>query len=239
MTVSETVHFVADAHLVSGQPESWQAFFAYLNGPARTAKRLYLLGDIFDAWIGDDDDRELANCAREEFSSLVSVGVATSFIFGNHDFMVGKQFSTATGVALLGEHHQLALDGRRVLLMHGDTLITSEQAYQRARTKMLRPWRLAVLRLLPQSTRNKIAARLNQNKAVDFATLAAKVDNDLVLQLLNQHNCSIMIHGHTHMPAKHELANGKERWVLPAWTATSGGYLQYRTGTWELCDFKL
>lgn len=240
MTVVRPVHFVADVHLICGEPNTWAAFFAYLRGPARTASAVYLLGDIFDAWIGDDDERELAQLAIQELTSLVQAGVATSLLFGNHDFMIGKRFSRMTGVQLLGERAVIEVGGKRTLLLHGDTLITGDVSYQRARQKMIAPWHLFYARLLPRKVRRAKASHLlGGDSEHGFSVKDMEVDEEMVVQELAASAAQVLIHGHTHAPAKHQLSNDCERWVLPLWTGTQGGWLEVSAQEWNLRDYQL
>ena len=221
-------HLVSDVHLVDGDPATWKAFFDYLDGPARESEALYLLGDIFHAWIGDDDGRELARVARERLGSLVRSGCQVSFIFGNHDFMVGKRFAAETGVRLLGESATIEVGGRRLLLMHGDTLCTGDVAFLRARARILRPHYLFFARLLPRRVRiSKARQMLEGNDPNGFFAKDVAIDEKLASSLLDQSGAQAMVHGHTHDPGELVLPCGRSRWSLPAWQAGNrlGGWL--------------
>ena len=222
------VHFVADVHLVDGQPATWVDFFEYLAGPARECDHVYLLGDVFHAWIGDDDDRQLACEAKAKLRQLTDSGVRASFIFGNHDFMVGKRFARETGVSLLGEMATIEVAGHRLVLLHGDTLLTSDQRYQSARRKFLRPHFLFYARLLPRWLRRRRGERmLSDQRMFGEQVKAEPVDEDLVNLLLKRHDAQALIHGHTHHCGNFPAAADKVRWSLPAWTGgESGGWLQ-------------
>lgn len=196
---------------------------------------MYLLGDIFNAWIGDDDERELARLAQQWLAQLVQAGVAVSFIFGNHDFLVGRRFAKATGVRLLGEQAVVQVAGKRLLLLHGDTLITADKAYQEARRRMLWPPRLLLaLLLFPRRLRrHKAQQMLAGVEHSDFLARRTGVDEGLVDRLLEQHSADIMVHGHTHLPGQHAAAGARERWVLPAW-GDGGGWLVADDAGWRL-----
>ena len=224
-------HFVADVHLTNDAPDTWRDFFAYLAGPARKAQTIYLLGDIFHAWIGDDDKRELALQARAKLAEVAAAGIELKFVFGNHDFMIGEKMASETGMQLLDEQLIATHEGRRILLLHGDTLITSDVEYQKSRRKVLSKAYLFMARRLPMKMRLRQAQRMLDG--VDYTRFYAGgslVDEELVDKLLDEHNADLMVHGHTHVPGVHEQRQGKQRWVLPHWTGGGG------TGGWLELD---
>lgn len=234
-------HFVADVHLTDAAPATWEKFFAYLAGPARKAGTLYLLGDLFHAYVGDDDRRELATRIRDELASVAAAGVALKFIFGNHDFMVGGKFAADVGMEILGEKAVIAPFGTRLLLLHGDSLITSDVKYQQARRKVYTKSYLFMARKLPMKERLRRAARMLAGKDhSNFHAGSYPVDEGFADELLAEHEAEVMIHGHTHLPGLHPQAAGGQRWVLPAWPGGGGpgGWLELdeagfrRAGDW-------
>lgn len=222
------IHFVSDVHLKDGEPVTWEAFFSYLEGPAQESEGLYLLGDIFHAWIGDDDDRPLAKAAKEKLSALVRSGCPVRFIFGNHDFMVGRRFGAQTGVEMLGESTVLETGGRRFLLLHGDTLCTGDVAFLKARAKVTSPRYLFFARMLPKKVRIERARQLLEGSDPSgFYAKDVTIDEQLACKLLEQNRAQVMVHGHDHLPGEYGLPCGKGRWSLPSWNPErkEGGWL--------------
>ena len=234
------IHLVSDVHLKDGEPDTWEAFFDYLENTAASSDGLYLLGDIFDAWIGDDDDRKLAVEARKKLAKLVGSGCPVYFVFGNHDFLVGKRFAKETGVRLLGESATIEACRKKILLMHGDTLCTGDVDYLRARKKILRSHYLFYARLLSRKTRMQRAAQMLEGRdPIGFLAKDLKVDDDLSSRLLNESGAKVLVHGHTHVPGSFELPCGRTRWSLPNWkpgeragwlVCEEGGFV--RGGSW-------
>ncbi|MDM3871111.1 UDP-2,3-diacylglucosamine diphosphatase [Porticoccus sp. W117] len=214
-----TTLFISDLHLAPERPEITQAFYDFLNGEAREAKELYILGDLFEAWVGDDDPSEFLADIKRQLRSLSDSGTHIYFLHGNRDFMVGKRFAKATGCTLLPEHHVIDLYGERVLLLHGDTLCTDDLAYQKFRRKVRNPLGTWLLGRLPLKKRLQIAAdwrnksmNANSNKSSNIMD----VNGDEVERFFNQFGVKTMIHGHTHRPARHHH-DGGERIVLGDW----------------------
>ena len=218
------VHFIADVHLQDGVPSSWRDFFAYLDGRARSCKAVYLLGDIFDAWIGDDDDRELAREVVRRLRAVTASGVEVGYVLGNHDFLLSRLFARQTGVRLLGYQAVVEAAGRQVLVIHGDVLCTHDQAYQRQRSKYTQPWLLELIRLLPRWVRRRRAAQmLDSDQAKLMKHSHAKADEQLVQDMLAQSGADEMICGHLHVQAgRRQLANGGNYYLLPHWPAVDG-----------------
>lgn len=215
--------FIADLHLSPTEPAITAGFLHFLAGPARAADALYILGDLFEAWIGDDDPEPLHRTVARALRDLAAAGVPCYFIHGNRDFLLGSRYARASGMMLLPEEVVLDLYGRRVLIMHGDTLCSDDVGYQRYRARVHQPWLQKAFLALPLWLRKRIAARMragsktaNRSKSeaimdVNAATVAATFARQQVQWL---------IHGHTHRPAVHELqANGAPafRVVLGAW----------------------
>ena len=188
-----------------------------------------MLGDIFHAWIGDDDDRELARQARSRLASLVRSGTRALFVFGNHDFMVHRRFAEETGVELLGESAVAEVGGTRMLLMHGDTLCTSDTVYQQARKKILRPHYLAYARMTPRWYRVKRAKRMLAGEdGSGFLAKGMEVDVGLAARLMAEAGAKVLVHGHVHAGDRFDVPGAGERWVLPSWPGGGGpgGWLE-------------
>jgi len=212
--------FIADIHLCAEEPAITAGFLHFLRREAPHADALYILGDLFEAWIGDDDPNPLH---AEVADALRQLPVPCYFIHGNRDFLVGKRFAHAADMILLPEEALLDLYGKRVLIMHGDTLCTDDEGYQRFRAKVHQPWLQKLFLALPLFVRQRIAAKMRNgskqaNSSKDLAIM--DVNPQAVVAAMHRHHAPILIHGHTHRPAIHPLVvEGKpaERVVLGAW----------------------
>ncbi len=215
--------FIADLHLSTDEPAITAGFLRFLAGDARNADALYILGDLFEVWIGDDEPNPLHQDIASALRALTDAGVPCYFIHGNRDFLLGRRFARACGMQLLAEECVLDIDGRRVLIMHGDTLCTDDAGYQAFRARVHNPWIQRAFLMLPLFIRRRIASRMrahskaaNSSKSMDIMDVNATA----VLQAFTRHRVQWLIHGHTHRPAIHELnANGApaRRCVLGAW----------------------
>ncbi|MDX6018836.1 UDP-2,3-diacylglucosamine diphosphatase [Scandinavium sp. V105_16] len=234
--------FIADLHLHPEEPAITAGFLRFLRGEARRADALYILGDLFEAWIGDDDPQPLHQQIAREINALVASGVPCYFIHGNRDFLLGKRFARESGMTLLPEEQRLELYGRPVLILHGDTLCTDDAGYQAFRAKVHQPWLQSLFLALPLFIRRRIAAKMrdgsksaNSHKSIEIMD----VNPLAVVAAMEQHHVQWLIHGHTHRPAVHELtANGQPafRVVLGAWHA-EGSMVKVTTDNVELIAF--
>ena len=215
--------FIADLHLQTEEPAITAGFLRFLAGEARSADALYILGDLFEAWIGDDDPNPLHREIATAIKSLVDSGVPCYFIHGNRDFLVGKRFARESGMQLLAEEKVLHLYGRDVLIMHGDTLCTDDPGYLAFRAKVHTPWIQKLFLALPLCIRRRIAQKMrNDSKAANSSKSMAIMDVNpqAVMAVMEKHHVQWLIHGHTHRPDIHTLnANGEtaHRVVLGAW----------------------
>lgn len=215
--------FIADLHLQTEEPAITAGFLRFLRGQAREADALYILGDLFEAWIGDDDPNPLHQEIAAALSALTDSGVPCFFVHGNRDFLIGQRFARACGMTLLTEENVLDLYGRRVLIMHGDTLCTDDAGYLAFRARVHTPWIQRLFLALPLFIRRRIAAKMranstaaNSSKSMDIMD----VNPQAVTAVLEKHGVQWLIHGHTHRPAIHPIeANGMPafRVVLGAW----------------------
>lgn len=223
--------FISDLHLTTDRPQINQQFFAFLAQVAPAAGALYILGDLFEYWVGDDDTEDALNTGvADALAQLSRGGVAVYFMHGNRDFLVGRDFAARSGARLIDDPAVADLHGTRTLLMHGDTLCTDDIEYQKARAHYRNPQVQAKLLQLP------LAARHQQARALRAQSEASKADKAMeimdvspaaVEQVLRQHGYPRLIHGHTHRPARHvHTVDGHacERWVLNDWYQR-GGYL--------------
>ena len=234
--------FIADLHLCSEEPAITAGFLRFLAGTAREAQALYILGDLFEAWIGDDDPQPLHREIALAIKDLVDSGVPCYFIHGNRDFLIGKRFANLSGMTLLPEEKILDLYGRRILILHGDTLCTDDAGYQAFRRKVHQPWLQRLFLSLPLFIRKRVAARMRAgSKAANSSKTMAIMDvnQQAVIAALTRNRVQWMIHGHTHRPAIHPLeANGQQafRCVLGAWH-TQGSMIKVTPQDVELIPF--
>ncbi|MFH5066897.1 UDP-2,3-diacylglucosamine diphosphatase [Enterobacter cloacae complex sp. 2024EL-00215] len=215
--------FIADLHLQTEEPAITAGFLRFLRGEAKSADALYILGDLFEAWIGDDDPNPLHHEMAAAIKALVDSGVPCYFIHGNRDFLLGKRYARESGMTLLPEEQALNLYGRNVLIMHGDTLCTDDTGYQAFRAKVHTPWIQKVFLALPLFIRNRIAARMRAgSKAANSSKSMTIMDVNpqAVVSVMEKHHVQWLIHGHTHRPDVHTLTANDEpahRVVLGAW----------------------
>jgi UDP-2,3-diacylglucosamine hydrolase len=224
--------FVSDLHLSEERPEANERFIAFVEETASAAGALYVLGDLFEYWIGDDDLEEPFNAVMGGFfARLVRSGVPVFLMHGNRDFLVGERFCRATGVRLLEDPALVELGGLRTLLMHGDTLCTDDLDYQGwRRTARSAEWQREFLAKPLASRRDAVGALREKSREVIRAKPAEIMDvnEEAVREALHRHRADRLIHGHTHRPGRHEVSvEGRrcERWVLPDWYG-AGGYLE-------------
>jgi UDP-2,3-diacylglucosamine hydrolase len=235
--VTQRALFISDLHLAGERPAANEQFFRFLREEASRADALYVLGDLFEYWAGDDEltDRRgdpLAAEVAQGFKSLTGRGVQVWIMHGNRDFLVGKGFLDAAGAQFLEDPSVVKIAGRRVALLHGDTLCTDDRDYQAwRRTARSAEWQRDFLSKDLFERKKTIQGLRAKSKEVIAAKPAEIMDvnqaavRDVFRNLKLRH----MIHGHTHRPARHEHeVDGTpcERWVLPDWYGR-GGYLAF------------
>lgn len=232
--------FASDLHLAPDRPEGVARFHRFIEGDAAAAGALYLLGDIFEAWVGDDDLASPFNAdIVAALRRLSDHGVRVCFLPGNRDFLVGSAFARAAGLTLLDDPTRIDLFGVPTLLTHGDALCTDDIAYQAFRRQCRDPaWQRAAL-ARPLAERHALARAMraqSERIKADNTPEIMDVNADAVARALRDHDVRRMIHGHTHRPARHTpVVDGqtRERWVLPSWYE-GGGYLRCDEGGCEL-----
>ena len=214
-----SILFISDLHLAPERPDITRAFLDFLQQQASKASALYILGDLFEAWVGDDDNMPLSLDVQQALKALTETGVKLYIQHGNRDFLLGQRFMATTGATLLADEHIIEYFDHRALVMHGDTLCTDDVDYQRFRRKARHPLYKWVLGLLPLKRRQRLArdwraksAAANKNKSSEIMD----VNNDAVDAVMTKHTVNVLIHGHTHRPCRHPLASG-ERIVLGDW----------------------
>jgi UDP-2,3-diacylglucosamine hydrolase len=224
--------FLSDLHLAPDRPKATAAFHAFCAGPARSAGAVYILGDLFDSWIGDDElrDRFPAEIAAS-IRSVTQLGVPVHIAHGNRDFLLGERFAAATGATLLPERHLVDVDGTPTLLSHGDELCVGDIAYQQYRARIRSPEAQRRLLSLPLFVR-RLIARWLRRKSRNATSLKAEsimdVDDAAVAATFRDTGVARMIHGHTHRPATHSVdvdGRSRERIVLADWH-DEGQYLR-------------
>ena len=220
--------FISDLHLSQDRPELVEAFHGLIGGPARGASALYVAGDLFDAWLGDDQLREpLAAGVAAALGGLAASGTPVYLQRGNRDFLLGERFANAAGGTLLSDAVVHDVQDTPTLIMHGDTLCTDDVDYQRFRAYWQVPAHRRRLLALPYFVRRGIAAffRAKSKRATaSKPEVIMDVNADAVAEALRAHGVTRLIHGHTHRPARHELAvEGRacERYVLADWYKTA------------------
>lgn len=231
-----TALFISDLHLSEDRPDISRTFFRFLDAHARQAQRLYILGDFFDFWVGDDyfqksGSDSLANQVVTRLAELSSTGVQVFFMHGNRDFLLGQEFMKLCGMHSLNDPSIITLDHIPTLLMHGDSLCTQDKDYMQFRAlARSEAWKNAQL-AKPLEERMHFAQHLRQTsqhqnsyKAEDILD----VDENEVQRIMLSYGVSQLIHGHTHRPRVHHYANlGHTRYVLGDWDQQGGWYLQH------------
>lgn len=215
--------FIADLHLSNEEPAITAGFLHFLQHQAVHAEALYILGDLFEAWIGDDDPNPLHAQVAGALKALSASGTPCYFIHGNRDFLLGKRYARAAGMKLLPEVRVLELHGHRLVILHGDTLCTDDHNYQRFRRRVHHRWLQQLFLALPLRLRLAIARRMRaDSQRANTGKPAAVMDVNLsaVRQMITSCRAQWMIHGHTHRPAVHSVVTRtgeSQRVVLGAW----------------------
>lgn len=216
-----TTHFISDLHLDESRPRATAAFLRFVA--ALRSDALYVLGDLFEAWLGDDDDAPLGVAVAAAFAMLAARGTRLHFQHGNRDFLIGSGFAGRAGIELLPESHVATIEGVPTLLLHGDTLCTGDVAYQQFRRQTRAPaWQAGFL-AQPLAARRAFAAQARQRSAEHTANAPEAlmdVAPDAVRDALRAAGVARLVHGHTHRPAIHAFDDdGRvcERIVLGDW----------------------
>lgn len=216
--------FVSDLHLQESRPDLTDIFLRFTRTTARAADAVYILGDLFESWIGDDDDGVLGLDVRRALRELSDSGVPCRFMAGNRDFLVGAGFAEATGAELLpGDERVVDLYGTPTLLLHGDTLCVDDAAYQKIRVQLRDPQWQATFLAQPLAARRAFAEAARAQSRAHTSNMAGDIMDvtaEAVAAAFRTHGVARMIHGHTHRPALHELVvDGRrcERWVIADW----------------------
>ena len=232
--------FVSDLHIDESRPHVLAGLKRLIDAEADTVDDLYILGDLVEVWVGDDDDGPAANEVRETLAAATQ-RCAVHVMHGNRDFLFGERFAADTGATLMDDPATIAVDGERVLVAHGDAYCTGDTEYQRVRAMLRSPdWQAGVLatslpdrRALAAAMRARSVAA-NENKADNIMDVAPAA----VAAALAEADAALLVHGHTHRPGIHDLGNGRRRIVLGDWQRC-GWKLTLRQGDAALTCFPL
>lgn len=240
--------FVSDLHLCAEEPAAVAGFVAFVRERAAGAAALYLLGDLFEAWPGDDelaaaDADPAARAIAAALSALAETGTAVRLMQGNRDFLIRGAFAAACRGALIPDPVTVPLEGGDALALHGDTLCTEDADYQAWRALSRSDAWQQVFLARPLGERREILQRLRARSRESISRKPADIMDASAAAIeaaFHRHGVRRMIHGHTHRPARHaHVVDGNtcERWVLPAWHGSSGGWLESRDDQLELVRF--
>ncbi|MDV7210267.1 UDP-2,3-diacylglucosamine diphosphatase [Azotobacter beijerinckii] len=214
---------ISDLHLDEERPDISRAFLRFLKERASQAEALYILGDFFEVWIGDDAMSPFQHSIAKALRDVADRGTRIFLMHGNRDFLVGRSFCRQAGCSLLRDPSRIELNGAPVLLMHGDTLCTRDIAYMRFRRRLRNPLSTWLLRHLPLAKRQQLARKWRDASRLQVrqkATEIVDVTPEEIPRIMAEHGVLTLIHGHTHRPAVHALqVNGRDarRIVLGDW----------------------
>ncbi|BCN24443.1 UDP-2,3-diacylglucosamine diphosphatase [Vibrio alfacsensis] len=234
-----TTLFISDLHLTPTRSDITECFVTFMRTEAIKAEALYVLGDLFEFWVGDDDKTPFADQIRSEFKALTDTGVSVFFIQGNRDFLLGKRFCKETGVTLLDDVCKIELYGQNAVILHGDTLCIDDVKYQEFRKTVHKPWLQWLFNRIPWFIKKRIVSKVQsdirddkQMKSLDIMDVNQKE----VEYVLSTNNVNLMIHGHTHRPDIHNFVidgEQKTRIVLGDWY-TQGSVLTVNPSGFDL-----
>ena len=234
-----TTLFISDLHLEAERPDIARQFLEFLKTEAAEAETLYILGDLFEAWVGDDDPNTHYFTIKRALRKLTDSGVPIYFMHGNRDFMIGRDFANETGIEILKDPHRVNMYGQKALLSHGDVFCTDDVQYQRIRVMTRDPDWQASMRAKPLKERLRMAEearRQSLERTINLDMNIMDVNQDAVKQTIIKHGVDVLLHGHTHRPAVHTVDLGgrkAQRIVLGDW------YTQGSVVRWNLRGPKL
>ena len=232
--------FISDLHLSDKHPELTQAFFVFLNESKEACTHLYILGDLFEAWIGDDDDTPIYQEIKKALLEFTTNGPETFFIHGNRDFLIGNDFAKDTGITILPDPYSLDINGQKVVLSHGDFLCTDDIDYIAFRDQVrTKEWQAKFLQK-DLTERKEIAEAMrgaSQEATAEKSNTITDVNIDAVNSFIDEHKPDFFIHGHTHRPDIHNLESAK-RIVLGDW-GDSGWYCWLDEDSYQLEQFSI
>jgi UDP-2,3-diacylglucosamine hydrolase len=218
-----TTLFISDLHLEAERPDIAKQFLDFLKTDAMECEELYILGDLFEAWVGDDDPNTHYFTIKRALRKISDAGIPIYFMHGNRDFMIGNEFANETGVEILKDPHRVDMYGRKALLSHGDILCTDDVQYQKVRVMVRDPEWQRKMRAKPLKERLRIAAEARRHsleQTINMSLEIMDVNQNAVEQLIREHDVDILLHGHTHRPGVHTVDLGRrkaQRIVLGDW----------------------
>jgi len=214
---------ISDLHLDETRPYITDLFINFINNLPVGTEALYILGDFFEAWIGDDDTNEHNSKIINHLKKLNDKGLPVYFMHGNRDFLIGKSFLKSTGCTLLADEHCETIYGNKILLMHGDTLCTKDIKYLKFRKKSRKWWAQKLFLLKSLEKRRNLVKEYRKASKAHMSTLPdhiMDVTPEEVIRVMEKHGVNTLIHGHTHREAIHEIEvnnSPAKRYVLGAW----------------------
>lgn len=234
LNLANTTLFISDLHLCASRPAITEAFISFMQDTASKVKTLFVLGDLFEYWAGDDDtDDAFHQLIISAFKNASDAGVKIFFMHGNRDFLIAQGFCRQAGITLIEDPTMIDLQGKKTLLSHGDSLCVDDVAYQQFRNQVRdKKWQTEFLNQPLQLRKQQIEAiraRSEQEKTQKSMDIM-DVNADAITALLRKHQPDLLIHGHTHRPNLHTIElDGRliSRWVLGDW---------YEQGSYLACD---
>ncbi|REL35117.1 UDP-2,3-diacylglucosamine diphosphatase [Thalassotalea euphylliae] len=239
-TTSPVSYFIADLHLADNRPDITACFLSFLQNQAPKAEKLFILGDLFEYWLGDDDDSPFVETIANALKTL-STQTKIFFIQGNRDFLLGKAFAKRSGMTLLPDVEKISLYRQELIILHGDTLCTRDLAYQAFRKKSRSWWWQGIMKNLPLFLRKRIAENYRKKSAASTAMKSQDimdVTQQEVERVMADMQVDLMIHGHTHRPDVHHFTSenvARTRVVLGDWY-DQGSWLKFTPQGYELLN---
>jgi UDP-2,3-diacylglucosamine hydrolase len=238
-----TTLFISDLHLEADRPDIGDQFLTFLKTDAKDAEALYILGNLFEAWVGDDDPNAHYAIIKMAIRALVDSGIPVYFMHGNRDFMIGQRFANETGITILPDPYAITMYGEKALLSHGDVLCPDDPQYQQIRTMTHSPdWQARML-AKPLRERLAMAEQARQQsleRTINLSMNITDVNQDKVREVILEHNVEVLLHGHTHRPAIHDIDLGKrkaKRIVLGDWNVR-GNVVKWNLGGARLSEME-
>ena len=236
-----SIAFISDLHLKPIENNRVISFFKFLDKAIYKYKELYILGDFFEYWIGDDDTQPINKLIMQKLKHASNNGLRIYFIHGNRDFLVGSDFQSETGIRILEDQYTFNLKDKKIMIAHGDTFCVDDVEYQEMKREIRSSsWKKDFLaKSIDERVdfANELRARSaerNSNKPENIMD----VNDDYVLDIIQKEKIDILIHGHTHRPGIHNLSNGSIRAVLGSWEE-EGWAAEYTNGNLELISFSI
>ena len=236
-----SIAFVSDLHLEPIENKRVKVFFKFLNDAVNKYEELYILGDFFEYWIGDDDTQSVNKLIMQRLKTASDNGLKTYFIHGNRDFLIGSEFESETGIKILEDQHTFNIGEKKIMISHGDAFCVDDVEYQEMKREIRSSsWKKDFLaKSIDERVdfANELRARSaerNSNKPENIMD----VNDDYVLDIIQKEKIDILIHGHTHRPGIHNLSNGSIRAVLGSWEE-EGWAAEYTNGNLELISFSI